>query len=423
MVDEKLVSQLFNELVKIPCINSHCHLPPEKERLMNIPDALAFLKHEYPASDLSSAGMSNEDIEKAFNSGFPIKKRWELLRPYWPYIRMTGYAQSILIGFKDLFGFSELNEDTIGPISDAVFKHSVPGYYHKILRDKCNIKMSVKQIKNDILEVDRTLFIPMPRLNRLSMIEKRSQIKEIENLYQVNIESLQDLVSAIESVCETWKREKVAGVKLSQSYFRRMDFKLRDENDASAVFNNILKGEEVELNSEKGKLLGDFLVFECCRVASEMDLTIQFHLGLRSGIYNSLEGCSPSPMVKLLKTFPKARFDLSHSGYPYLHESAVLAKGWSNIFLNTDWIQIVSPEGCKKALHEWLRMVPYNKIIAYGDDVEHIEVVYGSLVIARRNVAAVLAELIQEGSITESDALDIAQAMFHDTPAKLYKIN
>ena len=69
MVDEKLVSQLFDELVKIPCINSHCHLPPEKERLMNIPDALAFLKHEYPASDLSSAGMSNEDIEKAFNSG------------------------------------------------------------------------------------------------------------------------------------------------------------------------------------------------------------------------------------------------------------------------------------------------------------------------------------------------------------------
>ena len=422
MSGDTLISQLIGELCKIPCINSHSHLPQEKERLANIPDALAFLRHPYIASDLSSAGVSDENLERAFDPALPIEGRWQLLSPYWPYVRRTGFVQSVLIAFEHLLGFAELNAHTLRAISEAVRKHSVPGYYRTILRDKCNIQISVAQM-NDLIEVDRVLFTPMPRLNRFSMIEAREQIEQIGEMYHVTIESLENLVSVIESVCTRWKEQNIAGVKLSQSYFRRMDFEQSNENDAASVFNDILRGERVKLNAAKGKILGDYLVFECCRVASELDLTIQFHLGMRAGTYQSLEGCSPEPMVKLFSKFRRARFDLSHSGFPYLREAGVLAKGWSNIFLNMDWIHAISPEGSRQALREWLRMVPYNKIVAFGDDVEHVEVAFGALVIARQNVASVLAELIQEGSITESNAMDIAQAMFHDTAAGLYKVN
>jgi len=418
-MERALFSQLYKEICGIPTVNSHSHLPQESERLKDVPDALSFFKHHYPASDLSSAGMAKENIEKACSPGLPLSERWRLIEPYWPYVRNTGFVESILIGFEELFGFSGLKEADLEPISDAVLKASKPGYYRRILRDRGNILKSVSQMV-DLYDVDRSLFVPMPRLNRFSMIERREQIEEIETLYGVKISSLADLVAAIEGVCADWKRQDVAGVKLSQSYFRRMDFHRREEGEASAVFRDILEGREIGLLSERGKLLGDYLVFECCRIASELDLTIQFHLGLRAGTYRSLEGCSPAPMVELFKTYPDARFDLSHSGYPYLHESGVLAKGWSNIYLNMDWIQAVSPEGSKQALREWLRMVPYNKLIAYGDDVAHVEVAYGALVIARRNVAAVLVELMEEGSLGESEVLDIAKAMFHDTPARLY---
>jgi predicted TIM-barrel fold metal-dependent hydrolase len=254
------------------------------------------------------------------------------------------------------------------------------------------------------------------------MIEKKSEIEETAKKYGLKIGSLRDLIEGIESVCEAWKKKGVAGVKLSQSYFRRMDFHRRDQSDAKAVMRDILNGDIVPLLSERGKVLGDFLVFECCRIASDLDLTIQFHLGLRAKTYGSLEGCSPAPMVELFESYKNARFDLSHSGFPYLFETAVLAKGWSNIYLNMDWIQAVSPEGSKRALKEWIRMVPYNKLIAFGDDVAHVETAYGALVIARRNVASVLAELIEEGILSESDSLDIARSMFHDTPAALYGV-
>ena len=68
-------------------------------------------------------------------------------------------------------------------------------------------------------------------------------------------------------------------------------------------------------------------------------------------------------------------------------------------------------------------MVPYNKIIAFGDDLRHVEAVYGHLKIARQNFAIVLAEMIEEDLISESIALDIAQAAFHDNPAKIYGVN
>jgi len=417
--NQELIGQIVEEIEKIPCVNSHSHLPQEDVRLGNIPDALAFLGHAYPASDLSSAGMSDRDKQRAFDRDRDIVERWRIIEPYWPHVRHTGFVESVLIAFKKFFGISELNERTLEPLSESIRAASKPGYYHRILREVCNISFTVPQM-TELEVVDRSLFVPMPRLNRFSMVENRSQIEEIERLYQVEIRSLADLVRTIEEVCAAWKSEQVAGVKLSQSYFRRMDFHKRRPEDARVVFNRILAGEEVTLAGEAGTLLDDYLVFECCRAASEVDLTIQFHLGMRAGTYNTLEGCSPYPMVELLGAFPEARFDLSHSGFPYLHESGVLAKGWANIFLNMDWIQTISPVGSRRALLEWLRMVPTNKIIAFGDDVEHVEVTYGTLVIARRNVAEVLAELIQDGTYTESMAIDTARAIFRDNPSRLY---
>ena len=157
-------------------------------------------------------------------------------------------------------------------------------------------------------------------------------------------------------------------------------------------------------------------------MASEADLAIQFHLGMGAGNWRSLEGASPAPIVDLLNAFRNARFDFSHSGYPYLREGAVLAKTFPNVYLDMSWIHIISPIGSRYALKEWLRMVPYNKIIGFGDDLQFVETVYGHLKIARQNVAIVLAEMIQDGLISESIALDVAKAIFYDNPSWLYRL-
>src|SRR5207237_7485518 len=108
----------------------------------------------------------------------------------------------------------------------------------------------------------------------------------------------------------------------------------------------------------------------------------------------------PTPMSELFRAFPGARFDLSHAGFPHLREAGVIGKTFANVYLNMSWIHIISPIGSRDALREWLRMVPSNKIIAFGDDLQYVETVYGHLKMARQSVALVLAELIEEGLLS-----------------------
>ena len=75
--------------------------------LDNPEDALAFFNHAYPKSDLVSAGMSEEEREKALTPGLPLAERWKIFAPYWRWIRLTGFSQGILEGFRDLLGFDE----------------------------------------------------------------------------------------------------------------------------------------------------------------------------------------------------------------------------------------------------------------------------------------------------------------------------
>jgi len=418
----KLANELFFEISKIPCINSHSHLFDEQTRLAQNVDALVFFQHAYPAADLVAAGMPPDVRDKALKPGLPLAERWQLFEPYWKSIRLTGYSQCIIESIRDLFGFPELTGETVGPISEAIRQNSKPGFYKKILKDKCNLAISLMNM-DDLVDVDKTLFVPLPRLNRFSMIHSRGQIAALEKDYNVSIGSLEEHIQVLRKVCEKWKEAKVAGIKLSQSYHRRMDFLEREAADAAKVFGAMLTGNYTGLESEEGRLLEDYLVFECCRAASDVDLAIQFHLGMRAGNYGGLEGSSPAPIVNLLRAFPNARFDFSHSGYPYLREGAVLAKTFTNVYLDMSWIHIISPIGCRYALKEWLQMAPYNKIIGFGDDLQYVETVYGHLKMARQNVAIVLAEMIQEGLISESIALDVAKAVFYDNPAQVYRLS
>src|SRR5262249_30740143 len=117
------------------------------------------------------------------------------------------------------------------------------------------------------------------------------------------------------------------------------------------------------------------------------------------------------------------RFDLSHAGFPYLHEGAVLAKTFPNVYLNMSWIHIISPIGARRALQEWLQMVPLNKIIAFGDDLHWVETVYGHAKIARRNVAHALGAMIEEGALKEARVEAVAEALLHENAAALYRLD
>jgi len=75
------------------------------------------------------------------------------------------------------------------------------------------------------------------------------------------------------------------------------------------------------------------------------------------------------------------------------------------------WGHIISPEAARRALVEWLDAVPANKISAFGGDYCFVEGVYGHQWLARRNVAASLAQKVADGSMDLERAKEIALSL------------
>lgn len=418
----QLRRDLTEALAQTPTLYDHSHVVTEAERLERDLDALAYFAHPYPAADLLSAGMPPDELTYVTAPSGPPEERWRRFEPYWRHVRLTGFSQCLLEGWRAAFGIDGLTAETVGPLSEAIRAARRPGHYHDVLRDRANIAVSLVQME-DLVEVDRSLFLPMPRLNRFSMLRGREHIEAIERDYSVRLGSLDDLVAAIRTTCAAWREAGAPAAKLSQSYHRQMDFKERPHAEAARVFGSVLDGSYAGLESEDGRLLEDYLVFACVRAATDAGLAVQFHVGPRAGTYGSLEGATLAPMIDLIRAHRDARFDISHAGFPYLREAAVLAKTCANVYLNMSWIHIYSPEGCVTALREWLRMVPWNKILGFGDDLYWVDTIYGHLIVARENVAAALAELIEDGLIRDSEALDFGRGLFYDNPAALYRLD
>jgi len=109
--------------------------------------------------------------------------------------------------------------------------------------------------------------------------------------------------------------------------------------------------------------------------------------------------------------------------YPYVMEIGNLAKNFRNVFIDMCWGHIMSPEAARRALVEWLDAVPANKISAFGGDYCFIDGVYGHQKLARQNVAASLAQKVDDGTYDLARAKLVAEWVFVDNPKNLFDLD
>ncbi len=166
--------------------------------------------------------------------------------------------------------------------------------------------------------------------------------------------------------------------------------------------------------------LEDYLMFELVARAEAVHLPMVFHTGLQAGNYNRIANANPLLLQPLIEEFPRARIDLFHGGMPWVREIAVLAKYFPGVHLNMAWMHIINPTQARSALSEWLDMVPNTKIFGFGGDYNTVEKIYGHLTLARQNIAAVLADKIETGAMSRSEASLVARRLMFDNPRDFY---
>jgi predicted TIM-barrel fold metal-dependent hydrolase len=416
----------------IRLIDTHEHLPPEQERLNQKVDFLATFFPHYASSDLRSAGMSEDELLKIRNHDLPLDERWEIFEPWWEKIENTGYARAIEIAARDLYGVNGINSETYRSLTERIKEKNVKGLYRWVLKDNAGIDISINDTQK--YDVDTEFFAPVLEFNEVLEARDRTSIESIGRSIGGSIHTLNDLCNAIKNKFET-HRESVVGVKIPIAYSRPIFFEKTSFSKAEEAFNEIFKmklfkrieilpGYEkrvpADVGAEKLIPLQDYLIHLIVSEAERRKLPIQIHTGLHEGNENIVANSHPELLTNLFMEYKEAKFDIFHAGWPYSEELGALAKNFPNVYIDMCWMHIISPNRSISMLSNWLDEVPANKILGFGGDYAFVEGVYGHSVIARINIAMVLASKIDEGVYTMERAKKYARWLLRENAVKLF---
>lgn len=424
----KIYTEIHEYISNLEIVDTHEHLPSHEKFRDEEQDFLREYLTHYLSSDLISSGLDPADYSKVLDTSIPIDIRWSLVEPHWLNCRFTGFGRAARIALSDLHGFSDLNSKNIEDIQLKYAKTFRPGYIKHILKNKCNIAVSI--LDNwDNSSVDSELYVLAPNINELIMPRERAFFDEIINSTSVNIESFSSWEHMVSEYINTKCKEGITVFKCSLAYARSLKFDTPEKQNAENEFNKYILpyilDAECQRCGYKTELTNNFqnyIMHLVLGILENEQVAIQFHTGIQEGNGNHLTFTDPLFLTNLFMKFHRLRFDLFHISYPYYLNAGVLAKNFPNVYLDMCWAHIVSPTASVNALKEWLDVVPVNKISAFGGDYLFVDGVYGHLVMARDNVSKVLSDKINDGIMTIAEAKSTAIKIFRENPIEIFRL-
>jgi len=413
-----LEKKLIKALEELEIIDCHEHLLPERERVATPVDVFTLFSN-YTRWDLMRAGMSETDYQSLHNQNIPLEKRWALFELYWKEIRWGSYAHAALLAAQKFYGFEDVNDKTCKPLSEAIRKANKPGIYERVLQKTCRIRTALTQCR--FPKLDSPLLTPV-----VEIFQQMDNWEDIVRPWfdsEVEIRSLDDYLDTLRTFIVRIKAEGAVAVKMISKPYREPSRK-----EALANFQYLRRSKRMA-NSLSSNIHGDifnppnpltdYVTDQMISFATEQDLVVAIH----TGYWDDFRKLHPLHMIPILQRHSEARFDIFHLGFPWMRETLMLGKGFSNVWLNFCWVHLISQRLATLALDEAIDLIPMNKLLVFGGDyILPVEKVYGHLVMARENIARVLVRRILEGQMTETQALAIAQKWFWENPRKLYNL-
>ncbi len=405
----RTAQNLKEEFERTELIDAHEHLPPERVRVA-MPVDIFTLFSQYTPSDLFSAGMTPQQYAELHNAEVPLHRRWQVFEPFFRQIRFGSYARPALIAAKEFYGCDDISADTYRVISERMVAGNTPGIYHRILRQKCGIRLVLTQSK--CTKFDTELLVPLMSGHRFfGGIRSRHVLEAVEAKFQFQARSLDDFLALVRKAILQWKSEGIVGLKMPSQRYGEPHRGLAEE-----AFSRMRAGA-TELPQHNP--LKDFIGEEIIKTARDENLVMAVH----AGMWGDFRELDPRHLIPILQRHPDVRFDLYHGGMPYVRYVGVMGKNFPNVWLNLCWSHVISPVMTCSFLDEWMDLVPVNKIIAFGGDYgKPVEKVYGHLQMARENIATVLGRRIDQGLINREEALRIARQWFFENPKELYRL-
>jgi predicted TIM-barrel fold metal-dependent hydrolase len=228
---------------------------------------------------------------------------------------------------------------------------------------------------------------------------------------KLKVESLDDYLAVLDRIFAEAKAKGAMCLKTTLAYQRTLDFEDVPRDRAAKVFGR----PRSELGPAEVKAFEDYVMWRLVGLSARHELPFQIHTGDAR-----LQGSNPLLLVDLIQANPRTQFILFHGGYPWVGETgAILMRHGRHVWVDSVWLPTISYHTAKRAFHEWLDVLPSNRLL-WGADCNHAEGIYGATEMTRRCLAEVLAERLDRGELAEDDARRIGRQVLRDNALALF---
>jgi len=418
---------LRRRVEETPLVDTHEHLIEEEARLqgdhprVRVNDWSLLFSH-YLDSDLVTAGMPRAQLDVFFAKDTDPLKKWDLLEPWWPAVRNTGYGQAVEIAMRRIYGVDGLSRDTVRTIQDQYTKTIRPGYYQHLLRNIANIEScQVNSLESPFSESRQPTLLTQD-ISILGM-HMGPNLDAYAPKAGIKVKSLAGWHAVIDWWFEHYGPYAVA-VKSQAAYSRNLDFDDVPAEEAEGPFLKRLNNDP--LTPEEKKRLEDHLFWYCARKATGHQLPVKLHTGYyagQNGMPLDRVEKNPAAAAALCRRSPETQFVFMHIGYPYYEALISVAKHYTNAHIDMCWAWIISPVAGVNFLKQYLVTAPANKVLSFGGDYIPVEPVIGHAAIARRGIAQTLIQLVEEGWLSPDAALDLVEPIQRGNARRIFNLD
>jgi hypothetical protein len=396
----------------IPFIDTHCHVLPVA---METKPLSALLLNYAVLPTFLSAGMPEKLANGIAASSLPKEEAKRAMLTYLPIIAQTSAAEAVCRGilvWTTVQG-TQITAENYDAIERAL--HEKPQNAWRASFRQANLRkalINVNSAEGAALFTGKTLlpadfneyFALIPTFDAHALHPEEPHIQGVAKHLGLSLETLADYLAFIEVYLDGFMQKfPVAGLKISEQYFRRLDYAPQLRENAEKLYAR---------GANREKALLDFITMHVFALAELRGLTVQFHTGMLWREPGT-ESLHPTDLCESIRRFPKLRFDLLHLGFPYLGAAAAMALNARNVSLNLSWLPLISEDLTADWLVRLLEMLPANKL-SFGTDVFDVPTMLGTMELIRTIVARAAKRFPNEESI--------ASRLLYQNAEELYRV-
>lgn len=335
------------------------------------------------------------------------REKWEKLKPFWPAVKHGQFARIMLLGLKEWFGVTDLNEQTIEHLGQEVRRQQRTGFYDEALVRKCGIGKIISNGKtwegydHDFIRV----------IVNIPQIVCQKQLREFEQKIGRTIRSVGQLEEALDEYVERAVAAGCVGFKTVVQPVPPLP------QSIAPLVQHIIDNPAIPPEAQRQQL-ASWVHRRCLDAMRGQGKIVAAH----AGTYADLSS-HPVNFYALMEEYRDIHFDLFHMGIPLTRETGNIAKHLPNVIVNLNGAALTSQHMFEAGLQEWLDFVPVNKVIGFGGDYQWMpQLVWGHLQIMRESYAKVFAARIRRGMIDFDASIDVLRQWLWDNPKRYYRI-